>query len=827
MYKIILSRGTPFLLYVGLQTHLPVEILDYIQTHEPMEEVYGIGQKELAKALGYHPCSMSRPLGTLVGEGFLSARRGLVRDGVRRQITYRLTPEGQDRLRQETGDVPLLSGELPPPPNPFLGRKEELESLSAFWAGGGSVTLVDGPAGMGKTALLSRFLRRSSHGRVPFWFTVRAASSPRQFVTALAHALSFLGKPQLAYYAALPRSPLPRECADLAARALDDRTLAAVVDDLHLGGADVRDFLVEFVTALAARGHHRFFLVSQVPLDLSLGELPVHHLTVGGLDRSASYELTNRLGGLAERFESVFQATLGSPLLLKLAVARPDEAAGMTDLPSVVVGQLRPAEIRAILPAAVANEPLPALYLLEDKALTEARLKELATIGILQLGLHDRVELLQTIKSAVLARVEPGDERAAHRRLAKFYSRSHRPETLRERFLHLVAGEEWKVAADLLETHEREMLRLGYSDVLRGSIRTLVTALSPGPAKVRTYVTEATMLRQHADYNEAILSYRRAITQTPHDDRTRREALLGIVDLELKLGQLDLAEREFAQAQGVPATSRHLEAYVELTTARLAEARGEIAAAASGYQRAFDMARRARSQDIAFESIASWSKFAELTSGPNVALDVVQAALPGARQSGRMDLVFNLRLVRARAYSELGRHAEAEEEVKATRAEAEALGYLTQLTYALSGLAAVAVERGQWSASASYARQAAELAERLGNNLVLGHTLATLCTSELRQADLGSNRQLIYEALEHGRRSVEVLERIPPSDSLVLAHAYLAEVYISMKKPGDAITHFDLSQQLAKELGQTALGRRVADELEAKVQALRPTSASA
>ena len=809
---------------MGLQTHLPIEILDYIQTHEPFEEVYGIGQRELAKALGYHACSMSRPLGDLVGSGFLTCQRGLVRDGRRRQLTYRLTPTGNERLRQETSDVPLLSGELPPPPNPFLGRKEELDALAAFGSGGGSVTVVDGPAGMGKTALVSRFLRRSRGGRIPFWYTTRAVSSPRQFVTALAHALSFLGKPQLAYYAQLPRAPLPRECADLAVRALEGRTLAAVVDDFHLAGTDLKSFLQEFVAALGSRGDHRFYLIGQGSVELDLGDMRLHRLTVGGLDRTAAFELTNRLGGLSERFEPIYQATLGSPLLLKLAVARPEAAAETFDLPAVVLGQLRPAELRAIVPAAIANEPLPAPFLLEDRGLTAERLKHLITIGILQSGLHDRVEALQTIKTAILTRVEPGDERAAHRRLARFYGRSHRPETLRERFLHLVAGEEWKTAADLLRTHERELLRLGYSDVLRAAIRTLVTALPPGPGKVRTYLTEATMLRQHADYSEAILSCRRAITHAPNDDRVRRDTLLTIVDLELKLGQLDLAEQAFSQARQVPGSSRQSEAFIVLTRARIAEARGEMENAAEGYQRAFEMARRAHSQDIAFESIASWSKFAELTSGPEVALDVVQAALPGARQSGRMDLVFNLRLVRARAYSDSGRQELAEAEVEATRSEAESLGYLTQLTYSLSGLAAVATERGQWASSATYAKQACDLAERLGNNLVLGHTLALLCTSEYRQADIGGNVQLLYDAAEHGRRSVEVLERIPPSDSLAYAHGYLTKVYLLMNRPADAISHYDRAVTLAKELGLKVVADRLVEEVGVRIQPVRQSS---
>ena len=103
---------------MGLQTYVPIEILDYVETHAPPDESpHGISQRELAKALGYHPCSMSRPLNSLVQDGFLDQRRGLVRDGIRKQLTYRITELGRTRLRRETREVPLLAGEIPPPPS--------------------------------------------------------------------------------------------------------------------------------------------------------------------------------------------------------------------------------------------------------------------------------------------------------------------------------------------------------------------------------------------------------------------------------------------------------------------------------------------------------------------------------------------------------------------------------------------------------------------------------------------------------------------------------------------------------------------------------------
>ncbi|MCI4349334.1 MAG: hypothetical protein L3J93_03840, partial [Thermoplasmata archaeon] len=105
------------------KTYVLAEILDYVGTHASREGAFGIPQRELAQALGYHACSMSRPLDRLVHDGHLASRRGLVRGGMRKQIVYQLTPGGQELLRRQTRDVPMLSADLPVPPRPFLGRK--------------------------------------------------------------------------------------------------------------------------------------------------------------------------------------------------------------------------------------------------------------------------------------------------------------------------------------------------------------------------------------------------------------------------------------------------------------------------------------------------------------------------------------------------------------------------------------------------------------------------------------------------------------------------------------------------------------------------------
>jgi tetratricopeptide (TPR) repeat protein/DNA-binding MarR family transcriptional regulator len=804
---------------MGLQTYLPIEILDYVQTHAPTEEgVYGISQRELARALGYHPCSMSRPLYQLVTEGLLAARRAPVRDGKRKQLTYRLTPVGAARLKRETGEVPLLSGEIPPPPHPFLGRREELDRLAQIGGAGASVTFVDGPAGMGKTSLVSRHLRRIKRGRVPFWFTVRSTTSPRQFGSALSHALSYLGNPQLTYYCQLPRTPIAKEVADLAARTLANRDLAAVVDDVQLASRDMRRFLSEMISSLGRRGDHQFYIVGQEPEPFEAPGVPSYQLSVGGLDRAAAHELTDRQGGLAERFEAVYQSTLGSPLLLKLAVSNPDIKADAAALPAAVVKSLTQDEARRVLPAALANEPLPLTFIGEEGGLTPERLQELVRMGLLQSPLKDRVEVLQVVRAALLGRVHPTDERAAHARLARFYGRSHRPEAIRERLLHLIGAEDWKAASRLLDDQQRVVLRLGYSETLRTALRHLSTALPRGPAKVRVLFSEASLLRHHSDYAEAITSLRRAITEAAGDPRLTCEAHLAIVDLQVRLAQVMQAEAEFESARRIGAVSRRLEAYFVLSLARLEQGRGTTLAAGADYQRAFELARKARANDLALESIVAWSSLAEPSSGPPVALKVVEEALPNAREAGRMDIVFNLLLVRARAYSDLGQQELAAREMETMRGEAEALGYLTQLTRTLSGLAAVAIQRGQWAEAGAYAKQASAMAERLGDDLVLGHTLALHCTSEFRQVDQGGDPRLLDEALGHGNRSVEILSRLAPSDSLILAHAYLTEVHLYKRETREAKDHYDQAIAIANELGLGWLRDQLIKEPGAQVQ---------
>ncbi len=778
-----------------LVTHLPIEILDYIETHEPPEAAaYGISQRELATALGYHPCSMSRPLSDLVTEGQLRCRRGNVRGGARKQLVYTLTDPGRQFLQKQTRAVPLISAALPAPPNPFVGRKDELTLLREFSRTPGSLIYVEGAPGMGKTALVSRHLRSIKAGRIPFWFAIREASSPRDLTLGLAHALSALGSPQLAYYAQLPRQPVGREVANLVARAIGDRQLVGVIDDVQFATPDLRRFLEELVPGLLHEREDLLFVVGQQLPVFDWASIPTHRLTVGGLDRSAAHELTDRRGGLADRFEQVFQASLGSPLLLLLSVATPGVDATPTALPAVVVGRLNLAEVQALLPIAIANEPLPLSWISEAGGIPLATLGNFVQSGLLQKSSGGRVEMLQVVRSALLARAEAARERQAHLSLSNFYARSHRAGALRERFLHLVAAEEWRASLQLLTRQQKALLSLGYSDQLRNSLRRLAMGLPSGSGRIRALRAEANILHLHSQYAEAVLALRQAIAEAQGDERVTSECLLEMVEPQIRMRQLDEATQTLEAVRRSGPRSPRLEALFLLDQSRLLEARGELPRAKDTCYAAFQMARRFHHSDVALQSVANWTRLATFRGDQEAALATVDEMLPEARRSTRMDIVFNLLLTRARAYAELGKNQLAEEAMLEIKTESEALGYLSQLAYALSGLTAMAAEAGQWSNALNYAKQASSLSERLGNDAILAHTLALMCWAERKQGQLD-------DARHHGERSLAVLARLPPSDTSVIAHSYLAMVYVDTKDLERARTEYQEALRLAKVLG--------------------------
>jgi tetratricopeptide (TPR) repeat protein/DNA-binding MarR family transcriptional regulator len=806
-------------------SYLPAEILDYLKTHSTTEGwATGIGQAELAKALGYHRCSMSRPLAELVTNGMLRAQRGPVQGGTRKQLVYTLTDQGQVYLRRESREVPMVAGAIPSPPEHFVGRKEELRRLEEA-AHTGGILFVEGAAGMGKTSLVTKYVRRLRSNRLRFWFTVRAGSLPSHLTLALAHSLANLGGQQLAQYSRLPRQPIGREVADLIQRATGDRGIVIVLDDIHNAPPELRKFLTDLVTGFDDDRMDLFILIGQHGPFLDIEADPIHRLLVKGLDRQAAHELTDRRGGLAQRFEPIYEASLGSPLLLQLAVSSPGTDPTPRALPAALVARLTEEELRALAPLALAGESLPHLLLLKAPTLKATRLSELVQLGIVQRSPDGRIDMVQVVREELIGRIRPSDERWGHLQLASYYSGSRRAEAVRERFNHLVAAEAWRPASHMLAGQERSLLSLGYDDALRNSLRHLSRGMPSGLGRIKALKAEATVLRMHSEYSEALATLRRAAAESASDSPQRSECLVGTVELLVRLGQLDEADHALRQVHDRAPLSRRVEIMARIGQARVMEARGDLTTAQRTYEEVFETAQRLHLVDLELESIQRWSRLATIGGDRVTALRVIDEALPEAREAGRLDIVLNLLLTRSRAYSEIGQLGNAKADLSQVRDEAETSGYLYFLASANSGLCAVSAEAHQWREATTFGRQACGQAERLGNDTLLGHSLGLLCGCAYREAaspetSPADRVRLLDEALAYGQRGINILEKLPPSDSLVLIQSYLAELYIESGLAKEAQEHLDEANRIASALGMTWYKERMDSEIRPRLEAI-------
>jgi tetratricopeptide (TPR) repeat protein/DNA-binding MarR family transcriptional regulator len=793
-------------------SYLPTEILDYIQTHQQEDDAFGVSQRELARALGYHACSMSRPLSTLVEEGHLRSRRAPVRGGARRQLVYALTDTGRQRLQRKERELPLLVTSWPQPPEFFAGRRDELRELKSLGKRPGRVLHIQGESGIGKTSLIVRAMRYLRAERSAFWFTVRAASSARHFTLALAHAIGTGNSGPLAYYAQLPREPNGREVANLVRRALADRDFVGVVDDAHAASPDLQGFLSDFALALVGPDSKDLLIfLSQQDTFLPDPGRNVFAMKIGGIDRSAAHLITDRRGGLGPRFEAVFVATRGSPLLLKLAMAAPGDAAvSSSGLPDAAVSRLTDEEITGLLPVALANEPLPRPFLLESSGLSAERAEELLSQGLIQRASEGRVEALQVVRGALLARVGPLELRHAHLELARFYGRSHRTEAVRERFLHLVSGEAWREAGELLFRNATSLVASGYSDALRSALEQVMLSSSTESVRVNALRAEGQLLRLHGEFAEAIQRLRRAASLS-RDSRITIECILGTVELHAKLQQSREAEQAVEDARRIGPGSRRVQILLIHCEGRILELKGDFLRARELFLEAFEAARKAHQPDLALEALARWYPLASATEHREGMGPLIDDWIREARASGRMDLVFHLMSQRAKNLADLGQPELALAEMHRMRLEAESLGYLSQLVSVLSGLAAVTGEVGKWDDSRRYATEASELASKLGNNLILGHTLAISCSVSLRQGKFA-------DARTYGERAMQILSKLAPTDSLGLAHAYLTEVELADGDRERARDHFQKSIKVFETLGMAWWVERISSELGPKVE---------
>jgi DNA-binding SARP family transcriptional activator/tetratricopeptide (TPR) repeat protein len=318
-------------------------------------------------------------------------------------LNERLLTAGEAPATAAPGSVPAPEEAHPLPPviaareeRPFVGREAELTVLRRRWArtsaGQGSVVVITGEAGMGKTRLAARFAAEAHaggaavlHGRIdeetvvpyqPFVEAIRhyvaapggAASADGIDTEALAPLLPELGgTPSESGERENRRYRLFEAVAALLSRAAAERPLLLVVEDLHWAGRPTLLLLRHVVRRL--HGQPLLVLITMRDEEANLVADParlladlarehaVERVNLAGLEEADAAELV----GDAELAQRLHGRTAGNPFFIEEMLRSLDEAPddppgvpeGVKDLVSRRLARLDAGTVETLVAAAV------------------------------------------------------------------------------------------------------------------------------------------------------------------------------------------------------------------------------------------------------------------------------------------------------------------------------------------------------------------------------------------------------------------------------------------------------------------------------------------
>ncbi|HUR67878.1 MAG TPA: AAA family ATPase [Candidatus Thermoplasmatota archaeon] len=225
-----------------------------------------VTQEGIAAVLAAQVAHVSRALKTLEVRGLVRAHLAHPKGSRRRSRAYSLSDEGRAKASYLEAPAPSPAARPAPPSHPSPGQGGGIPipagrapqagqlaaALDAAAKGAVRVALVEGDAGMGKSRLLRAFAEDAQRRGARVLAGVGAPTGAEQLVGPLGPALEPLGF-ERRFRARTAGTPRERalaaaiECIEAAARA---EPVVIVLDDLHLAGPSVAEFLHGLVVAL-------------------------------------------------------------------------------------------------------------------------------------------------------------------------------------------------------------------------------------------------------------------------------------------------------------------------------------------------------------------------------------------------------------------------------------------------------------------------------------------------------------------------------------------------------------------------------------------------
>ncbi|MBI5000014.1 MAG: AAA family ATPase [Euryarchaeota archaeon] len=425
----------------------------------------------------------------------------------------------------------------------IYGRKAEIKSITSWLASPDDPALViTGPSGIGKTALAVAAVDALGKERDAVWVRCGECRSPQRLAQRLSAYLERLGCYRLSR--ALGESDLqPARLREAVRKDAGAVSALFVIDDAQLLEPGCAPLVLGIAHGAGPSGSKLLLLTRG--MQGWMGPLAGSAMPLKGLDFEAAWNMVRHTAVPEERFQDVYRATQGHPLLLSIAsMALP---AGRADAVSDIVQEDEMAVLRLM---AVARKPLPRRYLTARGQPPDRALASLREKGMAIEGEGDLWEAHGVVRSMVLTAMKPAQVRAGHSALARLYMSSKLPLVGLEAVYHASFARRHGLALDMLEGLSARLVAEGahgpFSDAVdqaRG-----FAGAARGGDRLRWLLLKARALMLSGDFPTSLRLCREAIGGLKGAAQSRARALAALLHVEMGERGEALAESSRALA---------------------------------------------------------------------------------------------------------------------------------------------------------------------------------------------------------------------------------------------------------------------------------------
>jgi ATP/maltotriose-dependent transcriptional regulator MalT len=404
-----------------------------------------------------------------------------------------------------------------PIPERFCGREVEKKAILTGIERG-RVIVIQGIAGIGKTALASKVCSEVKKKSSVFWYEFRKWHSLWGLLNELSRFLEAMGTRNLSKYL---RAQQEMDMNNVRSALRDDLdTVRAVLffDDFQKANDETVDFFRqllpvfkekrELAVVLMTREIVPFYARKEVEVDHAVEEIQVL-----GLDKMSSKDLLGSDLDEFGMFDEIYTATQGHPLFLELIASvptiGPEPRLRYVDqfIEEEIYSELEPKEKQMMKIASVYENPVQISRLLFDETMgieTYLALKKRMLVMTLEDG---RVKVHEMIRKPFLSMLTPQEKDRYHSWASEGLLKEEDEILQIEGIHHLLVSGDHSLAAGYLRDIGENLIKSGFSDEMLELIMEFDPKTLHADEKAVLTEREGDILRMKGHLDDAMVKY--------------------------------------------------------------------------------------------------------------------------------------------------------------------------------------------------------------------------------------------------------------------------------------------------------------------------------